>query len=254
MEQCWKQLKIGDRWISIGGISETGVKKKENQDAFRIGVDCKKQIAYIIVADGLGSCMYSSQGANKIADIIEMWIMNSLPEFDSLSDSIAEEMIGRVIFEWKASYDSSYIREYDTTFHVALLYKGSLLIGGIGDGMALVSYDKFPCKDYISTHKGFSNITESICSVGSMEEVSHEIITSDSIKNRAIVIISTDGISDDLIPEKMNTLPAYFMEAIRANGIASFHLELEDWISDWQTENHSDDKTLCYLMIEMETV
>ena len=25
--------------------------------------------------------------------------------------------------------------------------------------------------------------------------------------------------------------------------------ELEEWIGDWETESHSDDKTLCYLSI-----
>ena len=53
------------------------------------------------------------------------------------------------------------------------------------------------------------------------------------------------------------TLPAlldYFQEVLRNGGINKLQTELEEWISDWETENHSDDKTLCYLAIKKGVV
>ena len=66
------------------------------------------------------------------------------------------------------------------------------------------------------------------------------------------MILSTDGIADDLIPEKKLTLPSYFEKVINAEGLDALQNELQEWIEDWETESHSDDKTLCYLVIEKE--
>ena len=250
MKQGSNQIIIGDCQISIGGITEIGVEKQVNQDAYRIGADAEKQLAYIIVADGLGSCRFSDQGSAKIVDIIEQWILNKLPVYAFLSDNIANIMAKRIVSEWNAAYDYDEIYDYDTTVHLALFYRGSILVGGIGDGMALLSYDKLVCKDNIDEKNLFSNVTNSMCSMNVMELLDFEIITADSFENQAIMILATDGIADDLIPEKKLTLPEYFQEVLNESGIKDLQKELEEWISDWATENHSDDKTLCYLAIK----
>ena len=60
------------------------------------------------------------------------------------------------------------------------------------------------------------------------------------------------GISDDLIPEKKLTLPEYFRAVIKENGQENLQIELEEWIQDWETDGHSDDKSICYMIIEKE--
>ena len=250
MKQESSQIIIGDCQISIGGITEIGIEKQVNQDAYRIGADAEKQLAYIIVADGLGSCRFSDQGSAKIADIIEQWILNKLPVYAFLSDNVANIMAKKIVAEWNAAYDYDEIYDYDTTVHLALFYRGSILVGGIGDGMALLSYDKLVCKDNIEEKNLFSNVTNSMCSMNVMELLDFEIVSTDSIKNQAIMILATDGIADDLIPGKKLTLPGYFQEVLNESGIKNLQKELEEWISDWATENHSDDKTLCYLAIK----
>lgn len=250
MKQESNQIIIGDCQISIGGITEIGVDKQVNQDAYRIGVDAEKQLAYIIVADGLGSCKFSDQGSAKITDIIEKWILDKLPGYAFLSDNVANIMVKKIVAEWNASYDLNEIYDYDTTVDLAVFYRGSILVGGIGDGMALLSYDKLVCKDHIDEKNLFSNVTNSMCSMDVMELLDFEIIPADSYTDQAVVILATDGIADDLIPEKKLTLPEYFQEVLGESGIKNLQDELEEWISDWATENHSDDKTLCYLAIK----
>lgn len=250
MKQENNQIIIGDCQISIGGITEIGVDKQINQDAYRIGADVEKQLAYIIVADGLGSCKFSNRGSVKIADIIEKWILDELPDYVFLSDNVANIMVKNIVTEWNDAYNFAEIYAYDTTVHFAVFYRGSILVGGIGDGMALLSYDKLVCKDHIDEKKFFSNITNSMCSMDAKELLDFEIVPTDSYENQAIVILATDGISDDLIPEKKLTLPEYFQEVLNESGIKNLQDELGEWISDWETENHSDDKTLCYLAIK----
>lgn len=238
--------------IYLGGLSKIGVDKRVNQDAFRIGTDSGNNLAYVIVADGLGSCKYSDIGAAKIVDIIENWLLIKLPEYAFLSVNVANIMAKRMVEEWNASYGIDEIYDYDTTVHLAVFYKGCLLIGGIGDGMALVSYDDLVCKDHIDVKNLFSNVTNSMCSLSVNELLDFEIIPETSYKKKAIMILSTDGITDDLIPEKKLTLPDYFQKVLNEKGIDALQDELKEWIEDWETESHSDDKTICYLAIEKE--
>ena len=246
-------IEIKNYTIAAGAISEKGIENTINQDAFRIGNDVQKCLAYIVVADGLGSCKYSDQGSVKMVDIIEKWILDKLPGYAFLSNNVANIMVKKIVEEWNAAYDIDEIYDYDTTVHLAIFYRGSILIGGIGDGMALLSYDELVCKDHIDEKNLFSNVTNSMCSLDVMELLDFEIIPADFYSDQAIVILATDGIADDLIPEKKLTLPDYFQGVLRENGIKKLQEELEEWISDWATENHSDDKTLCYLAIKKGT-
>ena len=254
MIQKRMEMSIGQNRIFLGGLSERGVDKKKNQDSFRIGLDVSHEIAYIIVADGLGSCKYSDQGSSHITEIVENWIVNKLPGYSYLSDNVANILAKRMVEEWNESYEMESIYEYDSTVHIALFYKGSVLVGGIGDGMVLVDYDDIICKDCIDDEDLFSNVTNSMCSLNVNELLSFEIIPADSYKDHAVIIISTDGIADDLIPEKKLTLTDYFKETIDKDGADALQDELQDWISNWETESHSDDKTLCYLAIERKAL
>lgn len=248
------ETSIGSNKVFLGGLSEKGVNKQKNQDSYRIGADEEHELAYIIVADGLGSCRYSDQGSARIVEIVENWITNKLPAYSFLSDNVANILAKRMVEDWNESYEMGIIYEYDTTVHIAVYYKGGILIGGIGDGMVLVNYDDLVCKDYIDKGDLFSNVTNSMCSLNVSEQLSFEIVSIESYKNYTVVIISTDGIADDLIPEKKLTLPDYFKETIDNNGMDALQEELQDWISNWETEGHSDDKTLCYLAIERKTL
>ncbi|WP_026527782.1 protein phosphatase 2C domain-containing protein [Butyrivibrio sp. VCD2006] len=250
MNQDVKSVALGDYQIDIGGLSQIGVYKKVNQDAFAIGVVPEKQLAYVIVADGLGSCKHSDKGSARIVEIVENWIVYKLPEYAFMSNNVANILAKRMVQEWNASYDVEEISDYDSTVHFAVFYNGSLLIGGVGDGMALLSYDSFVCKDIVSGDDLFSNVTNSMCSINISELLSTEVVDKDNIKSKAIMILATDGIADDLIPEKKLTLPGYFQETIENDGVKALQNELEEWIGDWATENHSDDKTICYLSIE----
>lgn len=254
MKQDCISKTLGKDIVSVGGLSEKGVSKPFNQDAFRVGVSEKYGLAYIITADGLGSCKHSDQGAYTIVTIIERWISTNIPEYSALNDFVVKGLIRGLLLEWKSSYEAEEIFDYDTTVHVAVYYRGRILIGGIGDGMVLIKMNDQICKDTVNKDSMFSNVTESICSVNAHELLKFEIYTVEDIDSTAIVIISTDGISDDLIPEKKLTLPGYFEETLKREGITALQDELTDWIMNWETEGHSDDKTLCYMIVCREDI
>ena len=252
MKSDKKELVFNQKKLCVGGLSDKGVDKDINQDAYRIGISKDKELAYVIVADGLGSCKYSDQGAKKITEIIEQWVLTKLTQYSFLSDNVANIMTKRIVEEWNCSYDMQEINQYDTTVHIAIYYKGSVLIGGIGDGMALLGCNRIICKDCIDKKDLFSNVTNSMCSINVNELMSFQIVQTVNLEDDVIMIVSTDGIADDLIPEKKLTLPDYFLDVIREGSSDALQEELEEWISDWETENHSDDKTICYLAVTEE--
>lgn len=238
--------------IYLGGFSEIGIDKKLNQDAIKIGSISEKEMAYILVADGLGSCKKSDEGSAKVIELAEEWIKNKLPMYSTLSNSIANIFMKKLVEAWNTVYDMDEKYDYDTTVHFSVFYKGNVLVGGIGDGMVLVAYDDLVCKDYIDTTDLFSNVTNSMCSMNVSEFMTGEVIEKSEYHKGLQVIISTDGISDDLIPEKKLTLPEYFRTVVKESGVDVLQTEIVDWIQDWETDGHSDDKSLCYMIIEKE--
>lgn len=254
MTQRQHIIQIGEFSITLGGLSEKGIDKVINQDSFRIGYDAEKSIAYAIVADGLGSCKYSDKGSSKIADIIEQWILNQLPNYSFLTNNVANILIKRMVDEWHDAFGIDAMSDYDTTVHVCIFYKGSILLGGIGDGMSLVELDSKNCMDTVDDTSLFSNVTNSMCSLDVKELLSFNLIHESDYEASASVVLATDGIADDLIPEMKLTIPGYFRDSIKNDGKSALQKELEEWILDWKTEGHSDDKTICYLIIEKGTV
>lgn len=254
MEMEHKELSIDGYRVYLGGVSEIGLEKRINQDAFRIGGNESVGLAYSIVADGLGSCVNSDKGARCIVEIVEKWLLEKLSQYTFLSDNVANILRKRILEAWQESFSAEEIATYDTTVHMAVFYKGGLLIGGIGDGMALLSYDNLVCKDQVDHKNMFSNVTNSICSLDAKELFDFNVVSETEWSNQAAMILSTDGISDDLIPEMKLTLPDYFRGVICEQGMEAMQAELKDWIENWETEYHSDDKTICYLVVEKEAV
>lgn len=125
MTQNRMEIGIGRNRVFLGGLSEKGVNKQKNQDSFKIGMDEDHELAYIIVADGLGSCKHSDLGSARITEIVENWIMNKLPDYSYLSDNVANILAKRMVEEWNESYEMEKIYDYDTTIHVAVFYKGA---------------------------------------------------------------------------------------------------------------------------------
>ena len=235
--------------VFLGGYSEQGHDKAINQDAFRFKRIAEKNLAYIIVADGLGSCAHSDEGADTVTRIVEQWIKEDLGQYGVLSESIGNILARHVIDNWRKIYSEQIRIEYDTTVHFAIWLKDKVMVGGVGDGMLLVEQNGY-CGDYVSKGNFFSNVTNSMCSENIDELFSTEVIEKSG--DDLGIIIATDGIADDILSEKKVELPAYFRDIIQSQNQMALNAEIEDWLENWETEGHCDDKTICYLIASGE--
>lgn len=237
-----------ERNIILNGISITGERNKKasnsNQDAF--GIKISDKAALITVADGLGSCKNSNIGSEYAVECISEWIANDLEKYEFISDEMLVILNNKLIDRWRFKLSEVNYLTYDTTILYAIYIDNNLIVGGIGDGMILCFYDD---KTYdLSWDKNeFSNRTVSMASKNAKELIRSKKMSIFRNDLPVSVLLMTDGISDDLDEKSKKKLPEYLHSRLMEVGIEKFQSELIDWISNWKTQGHTDDRTLCML-------
>lgn len=240
-----------DNEIILNGISVIGERNKKcntpNQDAF--GIKLSDKVALIAVADGLGSCKNSNIGSEYAVECITELMENDLEKYKVVSDEMLMILNNKLIDRWRYELSQDNYLTYDTTILYAIYIGDTLIVGGIGDGMILCLYDD---KTYdLSWDKNeFSNRTVSMGARNSKELIRSKIIPLFKKSFPVTVILMTDGISDDLKEKSKQELPKYIQLKLIEIGIEQLQSELIDWILNWKTQGHTDDRTLCMLNID----
>jgi hypothetical protein len=61
------------------------------------------------------------------------------------------------------------------------------------------------------------------------------------------VVLCTDGVADDLLPERLDDFAFWLIEEVRAQPTARRRQTLASALREWPTPNHLDDKTIAVL-------
>lgn len=229
----------------IIGISVIGKDHHENQDAFvfkNLGDNL-----LISVADGLGSCRNSATGARIAAKSIENWISEDLNNLQGLFGEIPLEAKEKLILRWQNQLDSINYSDYDSTLLFTAIFKDKMLIGGIGDGMILVLRGH-EYLDFSWHSKSFSNMTLSLGSENSANLMRTLLINLNENSYPLSIVLSTDGISEDLTNDGKTLLPEYILNKTISGGSQEIANELNEWITNWPSANLEDDRTLVSLV------
>lgn len=236
--------------LIISGISVIGERNMKannpNQDAF--GIKLSNKTALITVADGLGSCENSNIGSEYAVNCITEWVENDLEKYEFVSDEMLVILNNKLIDRWRFKLSEVNYLTYDTTVLYAIYIDSNIIVGGIGDGMILCLYDD-KTYDLSWGENEFSNRTVSMGSKNSKELIRSKIISISENSLPVTVLLMTDGISDDLNEKSKQELTKYLHSKLLEVGIEQLQNELIDWISNWKTQGHSDDRTLCMLSI-----
>lgn len=202
-----------------------------NQDAF--AAKGSKGGIFVSVADGLGSraCSHiGSRYAVKFARKIARLHNTAQPA----------EVMRQIKQNWMDALGSD-SRDYDTTCLWAdVSANGQARLLQIGDGLALVrSAGIF--KVVTPNREGFSNQTETLRQAFADKWICHEAHISQAGDG---VLLMTDGISDDLMPD---CLEQFFDEVYRhARRLSKRAMRrwLEKELMQWSTPLHGDDKSI----------
>lgn len=202
-----------------------------NQDA--VGFANNSRGCFAAVADGLGSRKLSHLGSQRAVKIAHNILKNS-----STVDAVG--MPARLSRAWCQSFKGEF-NNYETTCLWARIgSNGKGLIGQVGDGLILLR--QRGCFSVLTTQKeSFGNQTTTLSQAESLTSDTADIQLTQSGDG---VLLMTDGISDDLIPEQLEA----FFDAIYNRQKQCSKRRMKRWLQaelkNWSTPRHGDDKTI----------
>jgi len=210
-------------------LSKTGLGKDENQDA----ICCLEEnnAIFVSISDGLGSSKYSKSGAEKAASVACLLLKKGTPSFREL------------IFEWRKSIDSNDLDDFDATIRFLAIDDNKIVVGGVGDGLTALLVDGL---FYSIGKRGvFSNQTDSLNSPYGEENY---WINEFPYHKEAVVILATDGFSEDLDENGIPNLLEDFFYGIFADK-QKLENDLRSLLDNWPIKSNCDDKTIAITAI-----
>lgn len=200
----------------------------------------------IAVADGLGSRPKSRTGARAAVSV-------ALVGARRWSDNPAlgtSWLVRWIEAEWRFAIGPEAPEDCCTTCLLAVHSpERGLLIGGIGDGLGLISTGQgidsaLPRRNA----EAFSNETLALGSPHRASDWAFETIPTPT--GQWTIILATDGVSDDLKEDKLDHFVCWVNEV---GGLRRPGASLRRALQNWPTAQHLDDKTIAVLKSNPKT-
>ncbi len=214
----------------VVGCSVMGKDKIENQD--RVEIRQTRNGLIIVVADGLGSALFSGDGAEKGVKITA----------NLLEENNFDNFASRLLDLWKNGLEGN-LDQYDTTIKFIYLTQTKIIVGGVGDGWIALKKKK-EIKNYVAKNE-FSNQTDSILSSNLNDKFWMEEF---KVAGVSSIIIATDGFSEDISKNRGFEFLSQAEKEIKSN-ISQFAQELDETLTNWPIETNKDDKTAVFVVL-----
>lgn len=215
-----------------------GPKKERLQDA--IGIINQKYFGLFIVADGLGSVKNSDYGAKKAIIAVEKAV-NQWLKLEKKDNKVLLQLIH---FYWNLLIGDSDFEKKDclTTCLFAYLDKRDkkITLCQLGDGLLF-----FESKESTALVKSSDdyNFTKSLGSSKSFDDWNIKHVDFDV--NDFTLLITTDGISEDLVENKEGEFAETIIQKMLQLKKNKRNVYLRQLLENWPTKYHTDDKTIC---------
>ena len=202
-----------------------------NQDA--IGVYGVRQGWCIAVCDGLGSRHLSHIGSSKAVRLVKQHARQAL--------AMSAQKLGQSIrLSWLEYFGTRY-RDYETTCLWARVdARGRGQAAQVGDGLVLLK-SRGVFRVVSATRQGFGNQTNTLAQPG--EEL-WQACEFELVEPGDGVLLMTDGISDDLIPEQLEPFFDVIYRRLARSNKRRMRTWLEREMHAWSTPLHGDDKSI----------
>jgi hypothetical protein len=128
---------------------------------------------------------------------------------------------------------------------------GDWVVGGIGDGLLAVRTGDDSASCFVGDrHDSFGNETFALgTSVGAK---TWKLTLLPSTPFERLVVLATDGVSDDLVPDKIDGFCNWIVEDFQNLDPAVRWRRIAAELRGWPTHKHLDDKTIAVLKISAE--
>ncbi len=196
----------------------------------------------VVVSDGLGSKAHSDYGSKAAC----LAVFEAAKSYQNTPNANIADILRLIHANWLVKIAPYSSTDCSTTCLFAIQIGGVITLGRLGDGM-IVAVGKSDEHHIILSDKkqdSFSNYTNSL--QHEFRPVQWEIATIESAVCYAVVLC-TDGISDDLLPEKQLVFAQELYSTYADMESKERKKDLKRWLNEWPVPGHSDDKTIACL-------
>lgn len=195
-----------------------------------------------VVCDGLGSRPNARAGARAACaatkEAVSLWSRTDDAPLSYLSHLV--EVL------WRLRLHPTPPDSAATTCLLALAtINGKCIVGGVGDGLALVRTGSELRVIVGDRGEAFANETKALgASAGPRAWTLAEFPPTDAER---LAVLATDGVADDLLPERLDGFCDWLIDSFEPLAPRERHSRLAAELRAWPTPGHLDDKTLAVL-------
>ena len=215
-----------------------------NQDALKTYCNTFGEVA--VVSDGVGSLRTSEYGSKAAcrAVIRAAWNWKQM-------DEKTELLLAEIHQNWLAEVEPFSPEESSATCLFVIRPKqGKIVLGMLGDGLVAVLKTDGSYEELIENKDVcFLNQTTALSPDTQIGHWRTLLLDQDEC---CAIVLCTDGVADDLLPEKRADFVRNLYEQGQHFAVVTLAGELRNMLENWPVPKHSDDKTLVCLCRQLE--
>ena len=196
----------------------------------------------VVVADGLGSKAHSDKGSKAAC----LAVCEAAKRYRNNPEAKILDILRLIHANWMLNIAPFSSSDCLATCLFAIQMAEIITLGRLGDGIIVAVGDAKENCLILSDNKqdSFSNYTNSLCQTFKPNQ--WEIATIKSAECN-VAILCTDGISDDLLPEKQMTFAQALYSTYADMEPRKRTRDVKRWLIAWPVPGHADDKTIACL-------
>lgn len=192
----------------------------------------------VVVSDGMGSRREARRGAQMACRAV----LAAVRAWHKAGARDLNELLVRIEPVWCSLIAPSSAHDCAATCLFALAHvHGQVLVAAIGDGLALLRTSRGLEWVVGPRAGGFANETAALGHSTSWMSRSFPRTEGD------VVVLATDGVADDLLPERIDGFVQWLMDDFASMAPGQRWRALQRELKEWPTPHHTDDKTLVVL-------
>lgn len=196
----------------------------------------------VVVSDGLGSNPHSDIGSKAAC----LAVIKAATAYQKNRQAKVEDILRLIQAYWLVEISPLSPSDCSATCLFAIRMDEKLILGRLGDGLIVVhgksKNDHLALSDCKTN--SFSEFT--YCLTQEFRAAHWETVTM-SIKKCRAIMLCTDGIADDLVPEKQFSFAKQLYSNYKDMASAVRLKNIRGWLNKWPVPGHSDDKTVVCL-------
>lgn len=192
----------------------------------------------VVVSDGMGSRRDARRGARMACRAV----LDAVRAWHKAGAHCLDDLLGRIEPLWCSLIAPAIARDCAATCLFALAHvRGQVHVAAIGDGVALLRTRRGLEWVVGPRAAGFANETDALGHSAPWTSRSFPRAGGD------VVVLATDGVADDLLPERIDGFVQWLMDDFAGMAPSERWRALQRELKEWPTPHHTDDKTLVVL-------